>query len=237
MACENELKPIRPMTARERAPPISLSARRLHVSRPLSAVPVVRPPPGLAPGVVEKHWPDFEPQHAGTGNGQGKKDQPEISDNRDIADKRNIEPRPFTPVRWLTLECPTALACGEQRGSTRPWSAHQIARSRNKRGKYQMLYPSHPHPLRPDTNTAISAQIVSSTTVTAKREKLQRLQQDDEKALAISQKMEAPVLTHRAIRKHMLDQDTILHVASNLPVACDGRLILDPKLKQVPPCP
>ena len=38
---------------------------------------------------------------------------------------------------------------------------------------------------------------------------------------------------NRVTRKHIPDQDTILHVASNLPFACDGRLILDPKLKQV----
>eukprot|EP00291_Cryptomonas_curvata_P002134 CAMPEP_0172195504 /NCGR_PEP_ID=MMETSP1050-20130122/26246_1 /TAXON_ID=233186 /ORGANISM="Cryptomonas curvata, Strain CCAP979/52" /LENGTH=196 /DNA_ID=CAMNT_0012871577 /DNA_START=26 /DNA_END=613 /DNA_ORIENTATION=- len=138
------LTPSRPQTARERGPPTAVGARRLYVSKPLSAVPMVHPPPGVAPNVVEKHWPDL------WGNKSSHAHRRRASFNEksktDAVGHPEETPsdRPITPVQWSILEGLTPLALGECRASTRPSSSGpQSARGHSgRKGKYQALYPA-----------------------------------------------------------------------------------------------
>ena len=239
---DDKLIPRRPQTARERGPPIGLGARKLYASRPLSAVPVVPPPPGVAPRVVEKQWPDF--QKSESINGDIKKQKTKGAEHGDGVDSNSKTEAPsvereITPVHWPTLEGPTPLAVGEKRSSVRPVSAPSSARSQSKPGKYHLLYPAYPHQLRPNVRP-LSARLTTpgdivihqSPTPQSKLTHLVGSLTARERAPTISQKTEQHPL-RQTNRKHVPDQLTVLHVASSLPFACDGRLLLDPQLKQV----
>jgi hypothetical protein len=235
---DSALTPSRPQTARERGPPNAASARRLYVSKPLSAVPVVHLPPGVAPNVVEKYWPDLRENIAP--NAQRRRSSCNAKSSTDSAGHSEemrpaAEIRPITPVRWPILEGLTPLALAECRASARNCSSGpQSARGEGRKGKYQALYPAHPHQLRPSTAQAQGAMDARRPAAPAQAQpqgSTPRPQSGRDTAF-VSQKAER-VERAQSARRPAPDHGALLQIAARLPLACDGRLTLDPQLKQV----